>query len=204
MNSSPTADLHLRQAGNTSSSILTTIPKGSALSVTGAAVNGWFPVTYGGKTGWVKGTYLNPMSAPTPTTPTTGPPPTAPTAPVKTEANQSNPFYDPTSNYGASQNAYNTPLVKGAANFDQEWTKFITEQGFGGNNQKGNFALNLADKAKAGLASAQMSNPSLIPRDYLNNTLGGNFLANARAAATPLQRGEQRGLMAPVSRWTPR
>jgi hypothetical protein len=120
------------------------------------------------------------------------------------DANQSNPWYDPTSNYGASQNSYNTPLVKGAATFDQEYEKYLTEQGFGGNNQKGNFARNLADRAKSGLATAQMSNPNLTARDYLNTTLGSKFLANARAAATPSQRGESPMTANPRARWQSR
>ena len=55
MTSKPTDNLNLRSAGNTGGSVLATIPKGTAITVTGQAVNGWYPVTYNGKTGWVKG-----------------------------------------------------------------------------------------------------------------------------------------------------
>ena len=94
--------------------------------------------------------------------------------------------------------------MKGAASFDQEYEKFITESGFGGFNQKGNFARNLADRARSGLAAAQMNNPNLTARDYLNNVLGSKFLANARAAATPQQRGENTASAAPTARWNSR
>jgi uncharacterized protein YraI len=201
-----TNNLNLRQAGSTSSSILSVIPQGTTITPTGPAVNGWMPVSYGGKTGFVSADYLR-QTPGTTTPPTTTPPTTTPgptTPPAKTQANQSNPWYDPTSNYGASQNSYNTPLVKGAATFDQEYEKYLTEQGFGGNNQKGNFARNLADRAKSGLATAQMSNPNLTARDYLNTTLGSKFLANARAAATPSQRGESPMTANPRARWQSR
>jgi len=49
-----------------------------------------------------------------------------------------------------------------------------------------------------------MSNPNLIPRDYLNTTLGAKFLANARAAATPMQRGENTMAASPRARWNNR
>jgi uncharacterized protein YraI len=204
-NSKPTANLNLRSAGNTSSTVLATIPKDTQVSVTGDAVNGWYPVAYDGKTGWVKGDYLGPMTA-VPTTPTDPPvtTPSTPPEPVKTEANQSNPWYDPTSKFGAAQNSYTTPLVKGAATFDQEYEKYITDNGFGGYNQKGNFARNLADRAKSGLAAAQMNNPNLTARDYLSTTLGSKFLANARAAATPGQRGENTMTASPRARWNTR
>lgn len=200
-NSSPTANLNLRATGSTSAKILSTIPKGTQISVTGPAVNGWFPVSYNGKTGYVKGSFLNKLTAPADPPVTT---PATPPEPIKTEANQSNPWYDPTSKYGAKQNSYDTPLVKGAATFDQEYEKYISDNGFGGYNQKGNFARNLADRAKAGLAAAQMNNPNLTARDYLGTTLGSNFLANARAAATPMQRGENTMSANPRARWNTR
>lgn len=200
-NSSPTANLNLRSTGSMSGQVLTTIPKGAQISVTGGSINGWFPVTYNGKTGWVSGDYLGAMTVPT-TPPVTTP--STPPEPVKTPANQSNPWYDPTSKYGASQNSYDTPLVKGAASFDQEYEKYITDNGFGGYNQKGNFARNLADRAKSGLAAAQMNNPNLTARDYLSTTLGSKFLANARAAATPAQRGENTMTASPRARWNTR
>lgn len=203
MNSATTANLHLRSSGSTSGNVVTTVPKGTNLSITGAPVNGWYPVNYNGQALWASADYFGPLTAPT-TTPTPTPTPTPAPGQPGTPLNQSNPWYDPTDLYGATSNGVNTPVVKQAENFDQAYERWITDLGYGGANQKGNFARNLADRARAGLAAAQTTNPSLIPRDYLSNALGTKFLDNARAAATPLQRGENWMSMSPRARWTPR
>jgi uncharacterized protein YraI len=196
-------NLNLRSGPGTSSSIVWTIPSQTQISLTGVPNNGWYPVTVNGKTGYVSGDYLKgitPFSG-APTTPAT--PTTPTTAPTPSFNQQSNPFYKPTSQYGSTQNWYDTPIVKQSAGFDAEFEKYITDQGFGGLNQKGNFARSLADRAKSGYASAQLNNPALTNRQYLAD-LGSNFLAKARATATPQQRGEQWGIMAPKARWTSR
>jgi uncharacterized protein YraI len=191
-------NLHLRSGPGTSSSVIYTIPGQTSLSITGIPNNGWYPVTVNGKTGYVSGEYLKgitPYSAGTGTD--TGTPPTLPAPP------SSNPFYTPGSTYGSTQNWYDTPIVKQSAGFDAEYEKYLTDQGFGGLNRKGDFARSLADRAKAGFASAQLNNPALTNRQYLQG-LGSDFLAKARAAATPQQRGEQYGIMVPRARWTSR
>lgn len=51
-----TTNLNLRTGAGTGNSIITTIPKGATVTVTGDA---WYPVTYGEQSGWVSGKYLN-------------------------------------------------------------------------------------------------------------------------------------------------
>lgn len=202
MNSKPTADLHLRSSGSTAGSILATIPKGAAISVTGQAVNGWYPVTYGTKTGWVSGAYLGAMTAPPVTTPT----PTTPT-PIPHTQSGSNPFYSSGSTYGSSQNWYSTPLVKdsmSAQNPQGEYEKFVTDAGFGGVNRLGNAARSLYDRAQAGYAGASLNNPDLSFRSYLTDMLGPAFLKNQIAAMTPSQLGEQYQAYSPRVRWVTR
>ena len=53
-----TDDLRLRQADNTSASVLTIIPNGSTITSAEQTSNGWFKVTYNSNTGYVSGTYL--------------------------------------------------------------------------------------------------------------------------------------------------
>ncbi|MFJ2617977.1 D-alanyl-D-alanine carboxypeptidase family protein [Glutamicibacter sp. NPDC087344] len=53
-----TANLNLRAGASTSQKVLLTIPKGKKVVVTGAVKSGWYPVKYGGKSGWVSGKYL--------------------------------------------------------------------------------------------------------------------------------------------------
>ena len=184
-----TTNLHLRSGPGTGNSILYTIPGKTAITITGIPNNGWYPVTVNGKTGYVSGQYLSGVKE---FTPGTDPAPSA-----------SNPFYDPGSKYGSTQNWYDTPIVKQSAGMDAEFEKFVTDQGFGGLNRKGDFARSLVDRVKSGYSAAQLNNPALTNRQYLAG-LGSNFLANARAAATPTQRGEQWSIAAPRARWTAR
>ena len=197
-----TTNLNLRSGPGTGSSILYTIPGQTSITLTGIPNNGWYPVTVNGKSGYVSGKYLTGISEYTSGTGTNaGTPPQV--EPTPTADQQSNPFYKPTSMYGSTQNWYDTPIVKQSAGFDAEYEKYLTDQGFGGLNRKGDFARSLSDRAKSGYASAQLNNPALTNRQYLQG-LGGDFLAKARAAATPQQRGEQYGIMAPRARWTSR
>lgn len=53
-----TDSLRLRSAGNTDGTILTTLSAGTTLEVTGAAIDGWYPVTYASYTGYVAAEYV--------------------------------------------------------------------------------------------------------------------------------------------------
>jgi hypothetical protein len=128
-------------------------------------------------------------------------PPTGPQAPATTPGA---PFYNPASTYGSNQNWYDTPIVKQSQDFDSEWEKSLTEQGYGGFGAKANVARNLVDRAKSGFSAATMNNPNLDPRTYINQSLGPNFLRNAMASMTPGQRGEMPGILQPRARWNDR
>lgn len=205
------ANLNLRSSGSLSASIIGKIPDKSQITITGAAVNGWYPVTYQGKSGFVSAQYVNPFTPSTPSdpsTPTTPPPSTSPAPPPPPQSpapgQPQNPFYDPGSTYGGNQNWYETPLIKQDQDFDAEWEKTITDQGFGGFGAKANVARNLIDRAKTGFNAATMNNPNLDPRSYINDTLGPNFLRNAMASMTPIQKGEMPGIYQTRSRWVDR
>lgn len=66
-----TTELNLRPTPDTSKAPLLLIPEGAAVSLLPqASSNGWYPVTYNGRTGWVNGDYLEGLpedSAPAPT-----------------------------------------------------------------------------------------------------------------------------------------
>jgi uncharacterized protein YraI len=206
----PGSTLNFRAGPSTSSGILGSIPHGGTISLTGAAVNGWYPATFNGRAGYVSAQYVN---APTPSTPPTTPPTTPPVTPPpniphtpnnpNTPAG-SNPFYSPGSTYGSHQNWWDTPLITQSQDFGTEYEKFITDSGYGGLNQKGNFARNLIDRARSGFTAATANNPNLTARNYLNTSLGSKFLDTVRAGMTPTQKGEQHGIMAPRSRWIDR
>ena len=53
-----TSNLNLRASDSSSSTLLGTVPEGTTLSTTYKTSNGWFQVTYSGKTGFVSGNYL--------------------------------------------------------------------------------------------------------------------------------------------------
>lgn len=53
-----TANLNMRSGSSTAYKIVLTIPSGTTVSVSAKASNGWYKVSYAGKTGWVSGTYV--------------------------------------------------------------------------------------------------------------------------------------------------
>jgi uncharacterized protein YraI len=77
--------LNMRAGAGTTFTVLTVIPRGTTVSLTGQSANGFYGVTWSGKTGWASSDYLRVASgtAPAPTTP--GPTPTPiPTKPPVT------------------------------------------------------------------------------------------------------------------------
>lgn len=57
-NASATDDLNLRDAPDPDADVVTVIPAGSRVAVTGGPDNGFYPVTYGGTDGWASADYL--------------------------------------------------------------------------------------------------------------------------------------------------
>ncbi len=51
-------DLNLRLGPGLDEEIITVLPAGVLVEITGAPIEGWYPVSYGGLTGWVSGAYL--------------------------------------------------------------------------------------------------------------------------------------------------
>ncbi|MEJ7597360.1 MAG: SH3 domain-containing protein [Kofleriaceae bacterium] len=51
--------LNLRSGPSTAYSILTTMPQGSTVTIVQGPSNGWYRVTYQGRTGWASGAYLS-------------------------------------------------------------------------------------------------------------------------------------------------
>jgi uncharacterized protein YraI len=83
-----TANLNMRSGPGTGYSIVKTIPKGTAVEVTGSSGT-WKKVIYGSYTGWCSGSYLTAASAPAPVAPAPAPVVTAPSEKtyMKTTAN---------------------------------------------------------------------------------------------------------------------
>ncbi|HEV2108989.1 MAG TPA: SH3 domain-containing protein [Thermomicrobiales bacterium] len=79
-----TEALNLRAGPNTSAAILTVMPAGARVEITGGGQNGFLPVAYNGVSGWAFGEFLNAGGAP----PATPPPTTgAGTATVSADLN---------------------------------------------------------------------------------------------------------------------
>lgn len=57
-NATTTASLNLRAGASIEAEVLTVMPSGSRVAVTGGAENGYYPVTYGGTSGYASGDYL--------------------------------------------------------------------------------------------------------------------------------------------------
>ena len=53
-----TSSLNLRAGPSTADAILAVMPPGATVAITGAAQNGFYPVTYAGQSGWAAGAYL--------------------------------------------------------------------------------------------------------------------------------------------------
>ncbi|HWV23905.1 MAG TPA: SH3 domain-containing protein, partial [Thermomicrobiales bacterium] len=86
-NAVATDDLNVRSGPATSYAVLTMIPNGGTVKLTGQSSNGFYGVNYNGYTGWAFSSYLKPSSTgttPTPT-PTQTPPPVQTPAPTPTQ-----------------------------------------------------------------------------------------------------------------------
>ncbi len=59
----PADGLNLRNGPGTDQPVLIVIPGGATVTLLGGATNGWLPVSYGGRSGWVEAIYLSTTSA---------------------------------------------------------------------------------------------------------------------------------------------
>lgn len=108
-----------------------------------------------------------------------------------------NPFWRPGNWYGgtnvitgAPQDWYNTEYSRLDSTLNRgEYERFLTEQGFGGFDRTSTLARRLEGRADTGYQAAQLSNPDLSYRDYLN-TLEGGWLNDAIAQMSAAARGD--------------
>ena len=94
---------------------------------------------------------------------------------------------------GAFQDWYDTPDVRDDPENPSapygEWERFLGAQSMGGGfSNQDQWARNLFSRAQSGFDSAQLSNPGLTWRNYLNR-LGPNLLQKSWAGLTPQQQG---------------
>jgi hypothetical protein len=122
-----------------------------------------------------------------------------------------NPFWRPRNGYGGAnpitgdrQDFYDTPEVRDDPDNPSapygEWERFLTEQGYGGMSNKAQWGRSLYNRAQSGFDAAQLSNPGVTWRDYLN-TLEGGWLDNLYAGLSPQQRGAFLPGQTRVIRW---
>lgn len=80
--------LNMRAGAGTNFTVLTVMPRGTTVTLTGKSANGFYGLTWNGKTGWAASDYLRVSggSAPAPTTPVPTPAPTQAPAPTQPPA----------------------------------------------------------------------------------------------------------------------
>ncbi|MCG3017403.1 SH3 domain-containing protein, partial [Escherichia coli] len=63
--------LNLRAGSSTKHKVIRTIPKGKTVNVSATASNGWYKVSYAGKTGWISNKYTKVAASTAPKQPAT-------------------------------------------------------------------------------------------------------------------------------------
>ena len=103
----------------------------------------------------------------------------------------SNPYYDPTSNYGAKKNLYDTGVSKKLGNTVPltEWTRMTAMNGYGGNDRRGAFAQNQFGKFNQAFQAAQLRNPFLSVRQFMKQAGIGDQLEREWLGLSAAQRG---------------
>lgn len=97
--------LNLRAGAGTGFTVVTVMPRGAKVALSGKSANGFYQVTWNGKTGWASGDYLTFAStppanpAPQPTPPPVSPPPASPSGTAVTK-DSLNLRSGPGTNYG--------------------------------------------------------------------------------------------------------
>ena len=106
---------------------------------------------------------------------------------------------------GDPQDWYNTPEVRDDPDNPSalygEWERFLGNSRMGGGfTNRDQWARSLFPRAQAGFASAQLSNPGLTWRRYLQR-LDPNLLQKTFASLTPQQKGLFAPTMTRTVRW---
>lgn len=220
----PGSVLNFRSGMGTSFPIYSGIPHGSSLNITGAgtAAGGynWYPVTYGGRSGYVAGQYLTgtPGQAPAPPATSAPPPPPPPPNPMAGQVmNQPgqypqlnfNPqgapfyqggspwYYDPSNSYGGDRDWATTPAIGGPGGYLENnpsaaYTRFVSPWA-SGEDAFSRFVRSQFGNVSQGYEAAFASNPDLGFQSYLSSLGPGHFQQRWRQM-NPQQRGESTSL----------
>ena len=119
-----------------------------------------------------------------------------------------NPYYQVGNAYGANQDWYNTPLVSNpqgglsALSPAGEFERYLATTGFDDASRRSTFARGQYGRTQTGYQAAQLANPDLTYRAYLNQHFGG--FDPLWQSLTPDQRGEQPNRFGGPIRWTAR
>jgi hypothetical protein len=221
----PGSVLNFRPGGGLNYAPFGSIPHGGSVNITGPSTASggynWYPVTYGGKTGWVAGQYLTgmPGSAPT-TTPTPTPTPSPSPQPMpglgdiantvgQYPQNNQQPtgspyyqgnmpwYYNPASSYGGDRDWASTPLMGGPTGYletnpQAAFTRFFSPWA-SGDDAFSRFVRSQYGNTQQGYEAAYASNPELTYQSYLQGLGPGNF-SQRWARMNPQQRGESNSL----------
>lgn len=115
----------------------------------------------------------------------------------------SNPYLDPTSNYGADKNLYDTAVSTKLGNTVPltEWTRMTAMNGYGGNDRRGAFAQNQFSKFNNAFQAAQLRNPFLGVRDFMKQSGIGDQLEKEWLGLSAAQRGLNNQSRTNIVRW---
>ena len=81
------------------------------------------------------------------------------------------------------------------------WTRAISGSGFGGLNRRGQFGASQFGNFQNAFEAAQLDNPALNVRDFLQKSGAMDALRQTYAALSPTQRGANVPTKTSVIRW---
>ena len=105
-----------------------------------------------------------------------------------------NGFFDPNDWYGANQDWWRTPFVRDDLSTQPGmergvYTRFLADNGFGGNTLKDQFAQSQFGRMEDAYKAALLSNPSLNRIDFYKQNFDNDAINRAYASLAPSQRG---------------
>ncbi len=115
----------------------------------------------------------------------------------------SNPYLDTTINYNGGTSYYDTPLSErmGMLNPRSEWTRLAQQQGMMGNDRRGQFGQQQYTQFQNAFEAAQLNNPSLNIRDFIQEGRVGDQLRNDWLSRSANQRGLNNASRSSIIRW---
>ncbi len=117
--------------------------------------------------------------------------------------NSNNPYLDPYSTYGGDESKYNTDVSEKLGNIkpQTEWTRMASAYGFGGNDRRGAFANQQFGKWNQAFQAAQLINPFLTTREFMQKSQAPNTLTDAWKGLSAQSRGLNNQSRVNVVRW---